>query len=96
MFGLVYSAVLILRAHARIRSLSAAVSFGLMPYGWNRLSGRRSIAASAAMTTSTACVMSDSALPSAKGRYRRTGVQEAAGLNCVPTRQRETERPGPI
>ena len=37
----------ILRAHARIRSLSAAVSFGLMPYGWNRLSGRRSIAASA-------------------------------------------------
>jgi len=33
-----YSAVLILRAHACIRSLSAAVSFGLIPYGWNRLS----------------------------------------------------------
>jgi hypothetical protein len=29
--------VLILRAHACIRFLSAAVSFGLMPYGWNRL-----------------------------------------------------------
>ena len=47
LWGWTYSGVLILRAHARIRSLSAAVSFGLMPYGWNRLSGRRSIAVSA-------------------------------------------------